>query len=161
MATAFFLNPEGYTIKRDDKRSTWFKAIYEFTLLYPDPLTFIEYGGNQYQSDRHFFTDMGSIPRIAQLVIPKDRCLGFYLHDSGYMDCGLWINGVFEKMTRKQVDDLLYDMCMNDPIPTWRITARTIWLAVRAFGWMSWGKGDARKGPGIDKFNAGGILRMA
>ena len=160
-----FENPAGYSICEDVEKSTWWTTIYEYTAR-EKALTFVNKHGTRYQPDRHFFTDQGSIPRFPpfiRMLIPKDRFLGFYLHDSAYMDKGLWIDGRFTPMTRKQVDDLLYDMILADPIPGSKATAGLVWSHVRMYGWTAgWGKGDAGKPKGsIDPLGGGGILQLA
>jgi len=171
-----FENPGGYSITEDITKSTWWDTVYEYTAK-EKPLTFVHSDGTRLQPDRHFFTNQGSIPRFPPFIrmfIPKDRFLGFYLHDSGYMDKGLWVlkpserpmkwtmtatvdetgmighephgEYVFTEMTRKQVDDLLYDMILADPIPGSTATAWLVWSHVRMYGgWSGWGKGDVGK----------------
>lgn len=146
-----FDNPRGFALEEDHWQRACgipYKLIYEFTLEPDSPLTYISADGTAYQPDRHFLTDMGSVPRTAQLLIPKDRFRGFYLHDSAYRHKGLWIklptekHFYFVRMSRREADDLLYEMCLADPEPAWHATARAIWLAVRAGGWAGWGKSE-------------------
>jgi hypothetical protein len=89
-----FVNPDGYSlVKRPGPhfyRPKWANGLplfrvtlYEFTLSDLHPLTFRTPGHWHYRPDRHFVTDMGSIPRPLQLLFPKDEFLLSYLfHDS-------------------------------------------------------------------------------
>ena len=142
-------NTDGYSCTKDDKRSTWWKSIYRFRLCPYVPLTLVDADGNEWQPDRYFFTDMGSIPRfppILQGLVPKDRFLAFYLHDSAYCFGGLYCNGVFRKLTRKQADDILFYGCRFDPIPGNLVVCSLIWQQVRLWGAGGWCKGDKRDG---------------
>jgi hypothetical protein len=138
-----FINPKGYWLVKDEEKSTWWKAIYDFSLVLHAPLTFHDGSGRAITPNRHYLTDMGSIPRfppILQAVVPKDRFLGFFHHDSGYEFGGLHVDGVFTPMTRRQIDDLLFDMILADPIPGGRAIAWTVWSQVRLFGRGNFGK---------------------
>lgn len=127
------------------------KMIYEFTLHDKWPLMFIHPDGRIFQPDRHFLTDMGSVPRILQGVVPKDRFIGFYLHDSAYRFKGLWVsnNGGmsfrFEEMLRVEVDELLRIMIKYDPVPGNVVLQYGVLAGVRIGGWYGWGRGDERK----------------
>lgn len=125
-----FLNPEGYSIVKDIERSTRWNTIYEYTTGNPS-LTYRDKHGNIWRPDNHYFTNQGTTP----LGIGKDRFLGYYLHDSACIFGGLWQwqgdKWVFVKLTRRQADDMLYDMVLADPQPGWKSTACTIWLGVR------------------------------
>jgi len=120
------------------------KAIYEFTLDEDDPLTFVDTDGTRIQPDRHLAeTDMGSVPWLAQLAIPKDRfLLSFLFHDSAYKHHGLYfaVAGsdlfVFVPLSRKEVDDLLRQMCGAEG--AWYQTRAAVYSAVRVGGWASW-----------------------
>ena len=134
-STPRFVNINGFDINEDFAASTWWKTIYTYTA---------RQSAMSYYHDKYFApavvftTDQGSVPRVGQLFIPKDRFLGFYIHDSIYLLGGAYINGVFVIMTRKQADDLLFEMIMNDPLPGTPLTAWTVWSAVRMFGASSW-----------------------
>jgi hypothetical protein len=164
-----FENLKGYSIVEDKPKSSWWTTIYEYTAK-ENPLTFVHSDGARYRPDNHFFTDQGSVPRFPPFIrmfVPKDRFLGFYLHDSGYAFGGLWINGAFRVMTRKQVDDLLYDMILADPIPGSKATAWLVWSHVRLYGGLAgWGKGDVGKpkpsnGSRINPHGIDGVLKKA
>lgn len=127
------------------------KTIYEFQLNQKTPLTFIHPDGRMFQPDRHFFTDQGSVPRVLQTIVPKDRFVGFYLHDSAYRFKGLYVscNGGqsyrFEEMLRVEVDELLKVMIKYDPYPGNVVLQYGILAGVRVGGWYGWGRGDERK----------------
>jgi len=171
-----FLNPKGYTLVEDPAKSSWWEIVYECTLDPKHPLGFLSEAGNRYQPDRHFFTNQGSLPRVppfVRMIWPKDRFLGFLIHDSGYIHGGLWMwselcgRMAFKTMTRKQVDDLLYEMILADPIPGNRASAWMIWSHVRMYGgFCHFGAGDseARYGkqpPTVDPLGTNNILRQA
>lgn len=146
-----FENVKGFALTPDPKRSTWRKTIYEYQANPMTPLTYIDADEVEYRPDNHYFTDQGSVPRIAQLVIPKDRFLGFYFHDSGYIHGGLYVRFprspvfIFRHMFRRQVDDLLHDMVLADPCPGWKLTADAIWGTVRIGGaFCEYGAGDQK-----------------
>jgi len=145
--------PEGFEIRPDhqDKYLLIFKkTIYEFTLNEKNPLIFVHPDGTWYMPDRHFFTDQASIPRVLQTLVPKDRFIGPYLHDSCYRHKGLWVSRtqgrswLFDDMLREEADELLRLMCIYDPFPTNRATAFAIWAGCRMGGWYGWGRGDER-----------------
>lgn len=149
MKTGHFENVAGYRICQDVELSSAWKAVYRFSLNRVRPLTFVDGNAIRWQPNRSFSTDQGSVPRFppcVRCVVPKDRFLGFYLHDSGYMNGGLYADGEFKPMSRKQVDDLLYEMILGDPIAGSRATAWLIWSHVRMYGWAAgWKKGDRAK----------------
>lgn len=131
----------------------WGKTIYEFDLDPTIPLTFVGTDGIWYRPNKSFQTDMGSIPRMLRTMIDKDRFIGFFFHDSGYMEKGLWVsddkgvNWYFRAMQRAEIDHLLAVMISHDPCPGNLVTACAIWAAVKSFGWMSYGKGDEKDKP--------------
>ena len=139
-----WLNVNGFSLVPDYGLSNWNKIIYEFTSKNPT-LTYIDDDKNEWTPDRHYFTDMGSIPKWLQFLIAKDRFLGFYLHDSGYKFCGLYKNGKFVYLSRKDIDELLYKMCLDDPIKPWNSTAYVVYKAVREFGAYSYGRNFENK----------------
>jgi hypothetical protein len=138
----YFLNPEGYDLVKSVEDSSWWKAWFHFTLDPVRPMTYVDPNGQQWRTGFHQLTDMASIPRLIQVCIPKDRFIGPYLHDYGYRFGGLYryngISFVFNPLTRRQLDDMLYLQCLADPMPAWRSTACTIWTGVRAGGWTGY-----------------------
>ena len=122
----------------------WGKQIFEFTNNPTNPLT-CELKGTMYRPDNHFFSDLGSVPKSLQTLLPKwfakDRYpLSYLYHDSGYKHGGHWVAAPgdwhFIKMTRKQVDNILREMIILEG--GGKANARTIWLGVWAGGWASW-----------------------
>ena len=135
------------------KRLTY-TALYEFENDLLDPWTYHHPCGYSVRPDRHFVTDMGSIPKILQGLIPvlfsKDLWLGdFCLHDSGYKHGGLWFAKhdplvfTFSKMARSAVDEML-DITIHAS-GGGCISSAPIWAGVRLGGWASFDKGDLRK----------------
>lgn len=122
-------------------------GIYEYTADAERPLTMVLADGTEIQPDKHFETDMGSVPlRIQALpggLFQKDRWLAAYiLHDSGYSHGGLWVRRPgegafhFEPMTKAQVDDLLRTGILILGGPSWN--ANVIHWAVDEFGTGIW-----------------------
>lgn len=161
---SYFKNPDGFNLKYCPELSTWWTTVYHFTLDRNSPLAFVD-NDDEWQPNRSYHTDQGSIPRFPgfiRMFWPKDRFLGFYIHDSGYTFGGLFKNGKFISMTRKQVDDLLFKMVLNDPNPGLKTSACIIWTEVRKWGWMSWLKGDKGKPEKtINPYGTNGIIRLA
>ena len=64
----------------------WSKPIREVTLSETNPITYVDADGYGWQSDRHFKTDWGSVPRCVQLLpgYDRERYVGYLLHDSAY-----------------------------------------------------------------------------
>jgi hypothetical protein len=157
-----FLNIKGYTLVEDKERSAAYgKAIYEYTAVKKHPLTYVDKQGDLWRPDNHFFTDQGTVPKLPQILIPKDRFLGFYFHDSARKFGGLWKWNVmaldnaptttrdlwvFQPLPIKQTDAMLYDMAMADPVTPWHITAAIVLAAVsinaKVRGSKEYGKGD-------------------
>lgn len=167
------LSPKGFTLSPIRQApylcppgcESWWPVrttIYDCALNRKTPLTYVDANGDRWRPDWHYETDMGSVPRLSQLIIPKDRFLGFYLHDSGYAHGGLWslklfrigppglrnfdTRWIFVGLSRRDVDDMLRAMILADPCPGCRGTADAVWAAVRLAGWTAWNKGDLRKG---------------
>lgn len=145
------------------------KAIYEFRLNRQHPLTAVDEHGDRWCPDFHYESDMGSVPRIGQLFIPKDRFLFFYHHDSAYAHGGLWVERFwadpktrrweFVKLSRADVDGMLHNFILADPVPGYLVTADVVWTAVRLGGASGWEKGDLRKR--LDPHETGSIIRPA
>jgi len=78
---------------KDVERWGWFwtKTIYEFDLLYPNPLTWQDDDG-YWQPDRHESDqDLGSIPPPLRGLFAHDRFIREYImHDSACKHGGLW-----------------------------------------------------------------------
>jgi hypothetical protein len=133
-----FRNPQGY-----DMRMVPGKDLFEFFLDYSDPLTYCDGAGHDWQPDRHFLTDRGSIPNvIARLPGFSRNRLAFLFHDSAYNYVYGRGHGLYRRMagfhefsfvplTRRQADDLMREMLLAEGVAPW--AARTIWAAVRVF----------------------------
>lgn len=69
----------------------WSKAIYEFSLLQPSPLTWRDEAG-WWRPDQHEArTDLGSIPPPLRGALPHDQFPRSYVfHDSAWRHGGLW-----------------------------------------------------------------------
>lgn len=128
------------------KGGFWGKQIYEFNND-PSNLLTATCGLVQYRPDHHFFTDLGSTPGLMQFLAPrwfaKDGfSKAFLFHDSAYIHHGVWVNvngkWEFRKLSRKQADQMLYDMVIAEGGS--KTAARLIYIGVRAGGWYSWRK---------------------
>ena len=147
-----FLNLNGYSIRKIGNVSyCWLlrKAVYEFTANHEWPITFRRGNGDYVQTDRHFQTDMGSIPRFGQLLIPKDSYLEpFIFHDCAFLHHGLWFKGPddlcfsFRRMHMGEANALLREMMQAQG--AWNITASTVYAAVQTFGAGPWGNIERR-----------------
>ena len=87
--------------------------------------------GNQVEVPEGFITDLASIPRWAQLVIPlngKHRSAAI-LHD--YLM-------VVQTMSRKDTDRLFRDAMVDSGVPAWQRSI--MYAAVRIFGQGPWDK---------------------
>ena len=159
--------PKGYNAVIDPIRSNWYRTIWEFTADEKSPITAIDKDGVHYRTDRHYFSDCGSIPKLLRFFVSSTRFLFFWFHDALCKFGGLWVwksepvvnaSGivsfkptgeayVFVKFTRAEADALLHDFVLADPKPGWGITADAVWLGVRIGSlWTgsSYGKGDAK-----------------
>ena len=132
--------PKGYDIyKVRDVPYMWIlsKAIYQFNLIRPHKLTFIDPSGAWLQPGDSFETDQGSVPKAMQIFIPKDRYLGYYLHDFICRFGYVWIlfdqGKKWEKrhLTRTQADRLLRVMCEYDPNAGSFVSRWSVYIGVR------------------------------
>ena len=76
------------------------RTLYEYTAARA-PMTFF-YMGVFIRPDRHGFTDLGSVPELLQLIVPKDlHCPSFILHDSACREHALYfahrLDGPYEQ----------------------------------------------------------------
>jgi len=69
----------------------WSKAIYEFSLIHPDPLTWEDDAGYWRPDQHEAETDLGSIPPPLRGILPHDQfIIPFCFHDSAWRKGGLW-----------------------------------------------------------------------
>ena len=131
--------PKGYDIYkvREVPYMWWLsKAIYQFENLPPNKLTFV-HNDVMYQAGDSFEFDWGTVPRIVQIWIPKDRYLGFPMHDFlcrfGYLwrstDCGKTWHKFH--MDRTMADELLRIMCQYDPVAGSFLSRWVVYCGVR------------------------------
>ena len=134
-----FINPTGY-----DLHMVLGRDLFEFALDPVHPLTYRDGHGYDWQPDRHFLTDRGSIPAcVAWLPGYSRNRLAFLFHDSAYNQVdghghGLYsrLDGaahyLFQPMTRARADGMMREMLVAEGLR--RTAARAIWCAMRAFG---------------------------
>lgn len=79
-----------------------------------------------------FRTDFASVPRILWSAFPPfgKYCHAAVLHD--YLYC----TRAHHSLTRKQVDQLFYDVMVASGVPVWK--AKLMWSGVRLGGWTYW-----------------------
>lgn len=126
--------------------------IYDFHLDDKNPLEYVtadgltEYfpKGTLLQPNKNSKTDMGSIPLLFQPWFPKDEQPGYYFHDSGYADGGIWAKKpdelvfTFTKLNRFACDRMLYCMAMSNNTSAAR--SAVIFQAVHFCGGSIWKK---------------------
>ncbi len=111
-------------LPRYDKVLLFNAPLFEYTMVTPN-LTFTNKRGVQYQPDRHFNTDGGSIPPIVQSSFilhlnPFDFLRSYLYHDCGFIYGGLYIKYPgeeefkFRLLDRRQVNALLAVMMPFD-----------------------------------------------
>jgi hypothetical protein len=135
-----FLNPTGYTMRMVCGSS----EMFEYTADPVNPLTYWDLNGGDWQPDRHFFTDRGSIPACVSWLpgFGRNR-LAYLFHDSAYSlvegrGHGLYYRGpadlefTWRPLAMREADDLMHAMLLAEGVRPW--AARTIWAAVRTFG---------------------------
>jgi hypothetical protein len=76
-----------------------------------------------------FLTNFASVPRMLQNLIPMRGpwSPAAVAHDHMYSE---------QRITRKEADRLFYKIMLAHNVGI--VTARTMWAAVRAFGWIAW-----------------------
>lgn len=115
----------------------WSKGGVDFRLIVPE----------------NFNTDIASSPQITWSLGFKPDGLhraAAVVHDYMYVKGGVLPPGTYQCKNaagwvnletywpRRQADDLFYKMMIHYGVPYWR--AKTMWLAVRAFGWAFWAR---------------------
>ncbi len=115
-------------------------AVFAFKNDPVEPLTFHLDDGTWIRPGRSFDgCDFGSVPLVLQGVVsPLCAPRSFVLHDYFYEFHGWWTATGFVTITRRQADDMIYDMCRAEGCG--RYTAGKIWLGVRAGGAGVWPK---------------------
>jgi len=138
--------------KRLWKRITY-KRQYEFITDPKNPLTFNHPDNFAIRPDNHFFTDLGSIPKIFQSLCPalfaKDLWERSYiLHDSGFAFKGLFfaqydlMRFVFSPMSKKTLNNLLSLTIKAEGGSA--LSSGPIWFGVWLGSGHAWDKGDLR-----------------
>lgn len=135
---------ESYILGRDS-------ILYEYREVKANPLEYIDECGRIWRCNRHFLTDMGSVPRAFRWLIDKDSFIrAFLYHDDLYEHRGLWLltghGWALQDFNRRQADDMLYVMARAEGAN--KATAAAIWAAVRIGGWVPW---DRRTTDSVDK----------
>lgn len=113
---------------------------YEFTLDRVRPLTLCLYPGGWYcQPDRHGLTDLGSVPEVAESLLPRN-CYepGFIVHDSACRERGLYFASQIEgPYTFCPIDSDAAHRLLGLTVRSmgaWPATQAAIYRAVRHFG---------------------------
>lgn len=86
-----------------------------------------------------FRTDFASIPRLFWALLPPTGLYGkaAVIHDWLYREQS------FINLTRKWADEIFLEGMLVLGVPKWK--AKTMYYAVRAFGWNAWRKNAAKK----------------
>lgn len=90
----------GFTLRDTGRKVSGFppwhrRTVYEYTADPRCPMT-LHVAGEYIRPDKHGETDMGSVPELAQIVVPKDLHLpSFILHDSACREHGLYYADTF------------------------------------------------------------------
>lgn len=141
-----FINQQGYECPKIRDQKYFFgllppKAIYRYKSDEDNPLTLLFTDGKYYRPNKNFETDMGSVPRVLQFFIPKDRfLLSFIFHDSIYKEGGIWVSDtydgpyVFKKLSRSKGDSMLKVMTTLEPSPAGVVASSCVWFGVTVGG---------------------------
>ena len=150
MVDAHWVHPGGYRLVKCGE--TWDScALYECTLDVAAPLEFVAADGTAYQPDRHFVSDLASIPRLLWMVPSFERdhaLLSGLVHDSAYCHAGLWTRPpgllavIWCALDRATVDAVFAEMVVAETGSTW--LSWMMWVAVRLGGGRAWARGDRR-----------------
>ena len=86
-----------------------------------------------------FRTDLASVPQVIWSLIPPfgKHSYGAAIHDYLYANNRKAVNGVFN-FSRANCDEIFYNKMRHYQVG--KLKARTMWLAVRAFGWQFYKK---------------------
>jgi hypothetical protein len=115
-----------------------------------NPPTFLDNCGRMIRGDQHIHSDGGTIPPFATWltgISPGDFKPAFYFHDLGYRCEGFWFwtfgAWVFIRLTREQIDSLLYEMLRAAGASVWQ--AEVIYNGVRVGGGFAWNHHAAQR----------------
>ena len=143
LSGAIWHNPYGFHLRDTGDKVPGFppwrrRTLYEYTAGEHFPMTLQLADTVFVRPDRHGFTDMGSVPEVAQLIVPKDlHNPSFILHDSAYREHGLYFSRTlrgdysFEPVRRQFADAMLGRGLYA---AGYTIRARLVYRAVRMFG---------------------------
>lgn len=120
----------------------WF-PVWKIDINEDHPIMFVDADGVRYRSPlRSFRSDFGTIPRIIQLWIPREKFPGSVLfHDLLCDKDGLDVSedggATWElyKFRRSQADDMLYHMVLAEKAT--HCEAWAMYSGVRGFAWVS------------------------
>lgn len=101
-----------------------------------EPLSFkSEHFGQVFVVPARFVTDYASIPRLAQLIIPK---LGRHRKAAVLHDCLYNKNTEYKNLTRKQCDVIFLEAMKSSGVSLWK--RWSMYQAVRVGGWAAFRK---------------------
>jgi len=116
----------------------WSQRPYKFTNNEVDPLTFLSSDGAQYQPDRHFSSDGGSIPIFIQAIpaFQHDRYFRSYLfHDSACIHKCVFVKYdilfIKQDISRHEANFMLRDMLLAEGATM--VTAQMVLAAVEMY----------------------------
>jgi len=137
------INPDSLQLIFDrDRTAKAGKAIYE---RFTNDFRF-RVNGIEYELDRHGFTDLGSVPRIVQVIYGFEAWrweLSYGTHDCGYSHKGFFHKGKACDFSRAFMDEVLRYMILeegkiDDRAIMARIVAPPIYAGVRIGGGWNW-----------------------
>lgn len=113
-------------------RDGWFELAEDVLIIKHD-----KYGSQRFDISKGFVTDMGSIPRIFRRWFPyignQYLSASYLLHDVLFAT-----QSHCHDLTKKTVDNILWEMITTLPtgVAEWKVNC--IWKAVDWFGWGPW-----------------------
>jgi len=132
------------------------RPLYEYNKAGATPVTLQLASDLFVRSDRHFYTDLGSVPELGQLVVPKDlHNPSYVLHDSSCLFYGLYFstteNGeyVFHAISSEAAAKIL---ALGFYAAGYTLRCRLVHRLVRRLG-PQWKAGDA-PGTALDELRA-------
>jgi hypothetical protein len=145
------INPNHFDLhvnKEDTQR--YGKEIYEFTNSVISPFH-LRIDGTSYYLDRHYKSDLSSIPRLLMWIKGFERYRWIHSalpHDQLYRNGYLYLrNGNKVKFTREQADEIyrlliVEEGRITDQVSLARIISPIQWLGLRIGGWFSFRRGE-------------------
>jgi len=143
-----WINPRGYTL-RPHHYDEHDGAVWSYNADPREPLTWADDGGFHLRPDRHFLTNLGSVPRLFRNLISQDRFPQAWIqHDSACEHHGAYFSRsehgdyVLAPLTSAEACDLMRAGILASGGAPW--LAGLIYWAVRLCG-PQWSDGVCRR----------------